>query len=315
MPENIHRHIKQQQKGHVMEYLNFTVEGSFITNLSREKLFINRDLAGAIRLLRSSLISDKISPDEQLMVCLQVLNGDADITGNTADGTYGVEYREDIDENPTQLSAITQMVSDMADEIRRLKEENHDLLQKFGFIAGHLENWALTDVNADYYNEYDEPLFADMEIPEWKKKENQDEKANDMLESFLSQRRLEDAAEEDGRKPVCHYGWLEPDGTWHPVEWGNHSGWAREYLNEHYSFKDHPKLYWYTDDNGVRHHIVNGDVLIYSLGWILMDNPYQGLARMTKDPRREMTKEQKDFLFDYYMERGREEEANRLFED
>ena len=155
-----------------------------------------------------------------------------------------------------------------------------------------------------------------MTIPEWKKEKNQPSGVmSDMLSSFLAQRKREEEMEENEEEPVCDYGWLEPNGTWHPVKWGYHSSWAKEYLDEHYPFKDCASLYWHVDDNGVRHHIVNGDVLIYSLGWILLDNPYQGLARVTRNTSKDMTKDQKDFLFTYYLERGRNEEANKLFED
>ncbi len=28
------------------------------------------------------------------------------------------------------------------------------------------------------------------------------------------------------------YGWLEPDGTFHGAEWGEHQEWAQNYMNE-----------------------------------------------------------------------------------
>lgn len=297
------------------ETMHFVVQGETITNMAREKLFVDKNLAGALRLLNTAIIADDLTSDEKLTVCLQILEGDACIDGNSDDGCT-IKFRDDIDEHPTDLSVISQFITDIVQENERLKEENHIMATKFSFVVDRMDDYDLSDINIAYYDENDEPLFSDMEIPEWKKAKNQPSGVmSDMLSSFLAQRKREEEMEENEEKPVCDYGWLEPDGTWHPVKWGYHSSWAKEYLDEHYPFKDYASLYWHVDSNGVRHHIVNGDVLIYSLGWILLDNPYQGLARVTRNTSKDMTRDQKDFLFTYYVERGRNEEANKLFED
>lgn len=295
--------------------LHFTIDGEFITNLAREKLFINKDMAGAIELLRSSLISDEMNSDEQLMLCLQILHGAASIEGQSDTDNYGVTYRDDINKRPTDLSTISTLISDMAAEIEQLKNELHNAQIKFSYLAGQMEDYELSRVNSEYYNETGEPLFSDIPIPEYAKSENQITGMSGMLESYLQQRNREMQAIENDEEPECDYGWLEPDGTWHPVEWGNHSGWAADWLEEHMPFEKYPKIYWHVDKNGKRHHIVDGDVLVYSLGWILMDSPHWGLANPTKDPGRDMTKAQKEFLYDYYIKRDRHNEANALYNE
>lgn len=295
--------------------LHFTIEGEFITNLAREKLFINKDMAGAIRLLRSSLMSDELNSDEQLILCLQILHGAAFIEGRSDSDDYGVTYREDIDEHPTDLSTISALISDMAAEIEQLKKKLYNKQTKFSYLADHLEDYELRNINADYYNETGEYMFSDIKIPNWMKAKNQNTGMSDMLESYLTRRNYEKTAIDNGEELEYDYGWLEPDGTWHPVEWGGHSKWAGEWLEEHMPFKDHPKIYWHIDKNGNRRHITNGDVLVYSLGWILMDSPYQGVAKPTKDPGRNITKAQKEFLYDYYVKRGRNDDANKLYEE
>ena len=50
-------------------------------------------------------------------------------------------------------------------------------------------------------------------------------------------------------------------------------------------------------------------------GWVLLHNPGMGIATPTKNPAREFTKAQKEFLYDYYMERNRENEANAIWEE
>lgn len=294
--------------------VHFSVNGEFITNLAREKLFIQKDLAGAIRLLRSATCSDQIDSDKQLMICLQILHGAAWIKGNSDEDDYGLDCREDIETRPTELSSISQLIADMAQKIEDLERENHENMVKVGFLADQLDDWEVSRVNADYYNEYGEPLFPNIPIPSWARAENQLPAMDSMLSEYLEQRKRDDVVDEDG-EPVCDYGWLEPDGTWHPVEWGNHSGWAKDWLEEYMPYKEHPEIYNHTDAHGNKHHIENGDVLVYSLGWILMDSPHQGKARPTRDMSRNMTREQKEFLYDYYIERDRHEEANALYAD
>ena len=102
------------------------------------------------------------------------------------------------------------------------------------------------------------------------------------------------------------YGWLEPSGKFHAVKWGDHQKWAYEYLeskvknDEEYSKL--PRLY------------EAGDSLIKE-GWILLHNPSQGIAIATKDSSKDYTKAQKEFLFDYYIERNCEKEANDIWKE
>lgn len=94
-----------------------------------------------------------------------------------------------------------------------------------------------------------------------------------------------------------------------------HAKWAGEWLEEHTPFKEHPEIYWRIGKDGRKHHITGGDVLVFSPGWILMDSLWQGLAKPTMSPEKATTKAQKEFLYDYFMERGRNEKANALYED
>ena len=74
------------------------------------------------------------------------------------------------------------------------------------------------------------------------------------------------------------YGWLEPSG------------------------KFLPRLY------------EAGDVLTKE-GWVLLHNPSQGIAMATRNPCKDYTKAQKEFLFEYYMERNCEKEANDVWKE
>lgn len=50
-------------------------------------------------------------------------------------------------------------------------------------------------------------------------------------------------------------------------------------------------------------------------GWVLLHNPSQGIAFPTKNPVKEYTKAQKEFLYDYYMERDCKKEANAIWQE
>lgn len=283
--------------------ISFVVEGSFITELAREKLFVEKNLDAAVQLLRSSLITDELDSDEQLMLCLHILHGSASIVGNTRDGDYRIETRDNLDEHPTNLSSISKLITDMAAEIKSLKKERDSLANKLARLAEEVNEYRIQDINEEWLEETGEKMFP--EVPEREMKTP----ASAMLDSYLKQAKLE-KEEED-----CLYGWLEPNGTWHPVKWGHHSQWAQEWLDEHKPFKDNASLYWYEDKEGCRHHIYDIDVLIQSLNWILLENPHHGLAQIKRNESKKMTRKQKEFLYDYFIKQNRREEANTLFEE
>lgn len=297
------------------KYLSFSIEGDFVTNLAREKLYEDKDLGAALRLLRSCTESDQLTSDEQLMICLHILHGSMSIVGNSSDDSYGVEERNNLETRPTELSSIATLISDMDQKIKFLEAEISELSEKLIFAARNMSEFELKTVNADYYNETGKPMFPGIRIPNYMKdKHMQNTETTDILDSFMKQRRRENEAIENGEEPECDYGWLEPNGTWHPVEWGQHSKWAQDWLNEHMPFKSNPSIYWWTDSEGDRHHITDRDVLIRSLNWILLDNPYQGLAQIRRDLSKRMTTKQREFLYEYFTKRDRIEDVNALNE-
>lgn len=109
------------------------------------------------------------------------------------------------------------------------------------------------------------------------------------------------------------YGWLEPNGTFHAVEWGEHQSWAQSYLDENY-----PEQAEDTEiDMQVKCNvglIGAGDWLV-ERGWILLHNPMHGIAYPLVNPAKKPTKAQKEFLFDYYVERNCEKEASAVWSD
>lgn len=64
----------------------------------------------------------------------------------------------------------------------------------------------------------------------------------------------------------------------------------------------------------IRKELGAGDWLV-ERGWVLLHNPSQGIAFPTKNPVKEYTKAQKEFLYDYYMERDCKKEANAIWQE
>lgn len=118
---------------------------------------------------------------------------------------------------------------------------------------------------------------------------------------------------DEERHTTEDYGWLEPDGTFHGVEWGAHQEWAQNYMSEKF-----PEEAMNGDiDLQIKCNvglIGAGDWLV-ERGWVLLHNPSRGIAFPTKNPVKEYTKAQKEFLYDYYMERDCKKEANAIWQE
>lgn len=85
------------------------------------------------------------------------------------------------------------------------------------------------------------------------------------------------------------YGWLAPDGTFYPVDFGNHQDWASKYLLEQFR----------NENIDLKCGENPGDKLC-EMGFILLHNPHGYNFSVTRDIRKVITKKQKDFLIDYF---------------
>jgi hypothetical protein len=96
------------------------------------------------------------------------------------------------------------------------------------------------------------------------------------------------------------YGWLSPDGKFFEVGWGKHESWAIEYVEKYYPNKN-----------------INyaGDFLIEH-GWLPLHSPGgTNYVHILSDDIQSATKRQKEFLYDYFLERGRNSEANMIWQE
>lgn len=95
---------------------------------------------------------------------------------------------------------------------------------------------------------------------------------------------------EVGSKSKENYGWLASDGTFYPVEFGNHQAWASEYLLRLYREGKISYEQARREDNGDV-----GDLLT-DMGWILIHNPHGYDFKITRNLSKRVTNKQKDYL-------------------
>ena len=151
-----------------------------------------------------------------------------------------------------------------------------------------------TDVMAIYPYYFNPPLSAD---PFWDEDVEEEvfetrpefQKAKEQIDQFFKRASEEYDANE--------YGWLSPEGKFYPVEWGHHTSWSDEYV-ENLHLPEYQESSDYLQKNK----------------WVLLHNPMQGPALIHYNVDR-LTKRQREWLYDYMMKRGRKKEALALWND
>lgn len=262
-----------------------SVRGDFINDLALEKCHNDYDICYAVDLLMNSLQTDQISEAERLMLALRVLNGEVEIRGTYPGDDYGpVEL-----EVRSEKYDLRATLSGMKEKICEQKEEIDQLRRMLACCAETIDDdRKLREINRAWNSDWGEEgsIFEEtytMPI-----------EPNTLVGEFLERMRSSDPDED--------YGWLEPSGVFHPVSFGGHQTWA---------FTKAKQL-------GLLEDRINtgrcGDILL-NHGWVLLDNPAMGLARVTSSDTRPLTKPQREFLFDYYTERGRHSLAKRYLEE
>lgn len=271
--------------GEVRE-ISFSVDGHFITQLAREEL-CKGNFDHAMDLLMSCMEGTDLPKCRIREMAFSILDGYAEISGTYPGDDYGYTYLDEKDQNWD----IGGVIKKLYEENERLKEELNQMTGRYNTAMEHVPDYKIDDV-----------LVAtgqkDPALP-----------MSPMLHSFLQR-----AADEENHSTE-DYGWLEPSGKFHEVDWCNHQEWAEKYIRENMTEEEWLTAGIHMPDQ-VQTAVYNtfGDYLI-SRGWVLLHNPYQGTAIPTRDESRTYTKAQKEFLYDYYIERGCISQANEIYEE
>lgn len=255
--------------------LSFGITGEFITQITREWFYSGEKSIGKIMEILADSMTGTDTPEAQIRRYAEdILMGRAALKGNTADGTYHLEIygAGEEEELPGNMN-----IWKIPWSKKILKSELDRMTERFNVAMEHLSESEQRAVRKKLGEETNE------------------DREQARLDSFIT--RMMDEKE----YTTGDFVWLEPNGTFHEVEWGEHQDWANKYVEENYPDQ--------SED------IFDAGGWLANRGWVLLHNPSQGIAFATGSLVRDMTKAQKEFLYDYYTERDCKKEANEVWKE
>lgn len=288
--------------------LHFSIQGSFITRLARESVFQTEPprLGYAVDLVTSCLQTDDMSAGDRLKLALDIIEGKVDIVGTYPGDDYGIQAVTDTSKHKNLSAFLDKYIS----QVTELKTENEKLREQIACITEDMDNWQLCTINRSWVEKWggDEPIFDSpatayymddtLSIAQAITGTPTGEIPDDPLRDALD--RLQSDTEKD-------YGWLSPTGEFYEEDFGGHQRWAYQYI----------KQTWPEEFKTIRAELGSitkaGDYLIEK-GWVLIHNPSLGTGMVTQSQTRPLTKAQREYLYDYYMERDKPQKARIYME-
>lgn len=271
--------------------ISFDVQGEFITKLVREQFFCEGIAYHKImELLLSCMEGTEQSRKELQRLAEDVLLGRAALAGSTRERTYRMDMYEPEEqpEVPKQFNVFMKL-SETMKKLKDTQKELNKMQEWYAVAMEHVPEYKRNDV----LKETGQPVESSY--------------GNSLLSSFM-ERQLdnEEHTTED-------YGWLEPNGIFHEVEWGMHQEWAQDFIDKR--FPDIPEDSEMDMQVKCNVGLIGAGDWLVERGWVLLHSPSQGMAIPTRSPVKRYTKAQQEFLYDYYTERGKSELANELYQD
>lgn len=301
--------------------LSFGITGEFITRIAREWFFIEHKPYEVVEEFLLSCMAGTDTPKGKLQLMAQdVLLGRAEFRGNSWDETY----RYVILDEPAEMNLFREYANAQA-ELRSEKESRENVSEKYIALLDALRMWydgdledavesiedhEAKDLVIDLMALHDQVLleYSPCYGRRVKFPDSQEEivirktTGETLLDSYMAQQHIEE-------KHKDNYGWLEPDGTFHPVPWCDHQEYAIKIIREKGWYDEFDR--W--EDDGSIYYC--GDFLVRVKGWVLLHNPGRGVAYVTRGESKRLTKAQREFLFNYYFDRGEKAKAAEFLED
>lgn len=266
-----------------MRELSFSVTGEFVTRIAREWFWLEHKPWDVVEeLLLSCMCGTDQSKEELQKLARDVVFGRAKFIGNTADGSYGLTGDDQ--------DLVIRNVESMGRRLKELEKDYSELQRQY----------------LDLAERCDDEGYSWLLEPGSRRKSGR-AGMQPILASFLDQQEIE-------KKFDDNYGWLEPNGTFHPVEWGEHQGWAHNKVLELGWIEEDTETW--VDKKGNTRCVWSGeegDILV-DRGWVLLHSPGMGVAKATKSDTKPLTKAQREFLFGYYTDRGLNQMAAEYLE-
>lgn len=304
--------------------LAFGITGEFITKIAREWFFIENKPYSVIEDLLLSCMCGTDTPEGKLKLMAQdVLLGRAEFRGNSWDGSF---VYVTLDE-PAKTNIMDEYIKAQS-KIKKLEESLDIATQKYISLLDALRMWydgdledavesiedhEVKDLVIDLMALHDQVLLEyspgygrRVKFPDSKEEIVVRKTTGEpLLDSFFAQNAIEE-------KHKDNYGWLEPDGTFHPADWCEHQQFAWDEIQKRGWEEDFDRFTDTERGNGIYR---CGDYLTYMKGWVLLHNPGRGVAYVTRDENKRLTKAQREFLFNYYFDRGEKAKAAEFLED
>lgn len=300
--------------------LKFGITGEFITKTAREWFYIEHKPYSIIEdLLLSCMCGTDIPEGKLKMMAQDIISGRSELVGNSWDGTF--RYSES--EEPPEMNLFFEY-NKAWQKVIDIKSDNEALSRKFNALYDsvvYIKDGYFEDA-IDSVSQYPEmkDLLIDLLVsfgkiavqyrPGGVRKvifdddtsfeTDPDDTGSPLLNDFFEQKRIEEEHDDN-------YGWLEPDGTFHPVPWCEHQEYATKVIWERGWSEEY--RHW----DGLRD--LPGDFLTETKGWVLLHNPGQGVAYVSRCESKRLTKSQREFLFDYFYRRGKTAKAKEYLED
>lgn len=273
--------------------MSFGITGEYITQIVRKQFFVTgMEYGKAMEILMGCMGGTDMEEAELKRYAEDVLLGRAEFKGSTADSTFHMTvYGAGEEPEMTASFRIFEQYSRIKKKLAETEKELGKIREWYAVAMEHVPSREVNDV----LRETGQPTESSF--------------GSSILASFME--RMMDKEEHT----TGDYGWLAPDGDFHEVEWCRHQEWAEKYIRENMAEEE-----WLAAGvhmpGQVKTSSLNtfGDYLV-ERGWVLMHNPSQGVAFPTRNPLKPYTKAQKEFLYDYYMERGKEADANAIWKE
>ena len=186
--------------------LVFDINGEFITEITREWFYTGEKSYETVMKILMDSMTGTDTPEAQIRRYAEdILLGRAALKGSTTAGTYhlGIYEPGEEEQMPRSMNIWKEI------ERRKKAEENlRRMVERWDVAMGHMSESTQRAIRKELGEETAE------------------DRQQDALDSFMARMMdKEDQITED-------YGWLEPNGTFHGVEWGAHQDWAQNYMNE-----------------------------------------------------------------------------------
>jgi hypothetical protein len=161
------------------------------------------------------------------------------------------------------------------------------------------DSYCMVDDDTDIINKYKIYFKNDPTVDRFIKTDTDDEECSVYWAVEKNKNQFVRTMTRQIKKTLEDYGWLRPDGKFFPCEWGSHESWAAKYIEKYYP---NDEVYY------------SGDFLVEK-GWILLHSPMQGIPNVSTFDIQSATKRQKEFLYDYFLERNMNIEANLIWKE